>query len=88
MNDAVGLMISYYLINSFEFICITVILLVGSLIVVNLNQIFKKIQYPLYNSFLEVLFFLREWLKSFFLRKQNLTDQENVRANTRQFYRK
>jgi hypothetical protein len=88
MNDAVGLMISYYLVNSFEFLCITFFLLVGSLIVVNLNQIFKKVQYPLYNSFLEILTFLNEWVKSFFLRKQNLTDQESTRANTRQFVKK
>lgn len=88
MNDAVGLMISYYAVNSLEFVSLAIILLVGSLIVVNLNQINKKIQYPLYNTFLEVFQFVQKWVAGFFLRKQNLTDQEFTKATTRQFYKK
>lgn len=88
MNDAVGLMISFYLVNSFEFVSLALILLIGSLIVVNLNQMNKKIQYPLYNTFLEIFQFIQKWVSGFFLRKQNLTDQEFTKANTRQFYKK
>lgn len=88
MNDAVGLMISYYLVNSLEFILLAMILLVGSLIVVNINLINKKIKYPLYNTFLEIFGFLQQWVLGFFIRKQNLTDQEFTYANTRSFTKK
>lgn len=88
MNDAVGLMLSYYLINSLEFILLGILLLVGSLIVVNLNLLNKKIKYPLYNTFLEIFGFLKQWISGFFMRKQNLTDQEFTKANTRSFSRK
>jgi len=88
MNDAVGLMISYYLVNSLEFILLSIILLIGSLIVVNINLIFKKIKYPLFNTFFEVLGFLKVWIAGFFIRKQNLTDQEFVKASTRSFSKK
>jgi hypothetical protein len=88
MNDAVGLMISYYLVNSLEFILVGIILLIGSLIVVNINLLNKKIKYPLYNNFLEIFNFLKQWVAGFFMRKQNLTDQEFTKANTRTFSRK
>lgn len=88
MNDAVGLMISYYVVNSLEFILLGVILLVGSLIVVNLNKLNKNVQFPKYNTFLEIFNFFKNWVKSFFMRKQNLTDQEMVYANTRSFGKK
>lgn len=88
MNDAVGLMISFYLVNSLEFMLLATILLIGSLIVVNINLIFKKIKYPLYNTFLEVFGFLKLWVSGFFLRKQNLTDQQFTKANTRPFSKK
>lgn len=88
MNDAVGLMISYYVVNSVEFILLGVILLIGSLIAVNLNKLNKNIQFPKYNTFLEIFNFFKNWVKSFFLRKQNLTDQEMAFANTRSFGKK
>lgn len=88
MNDAVGLMISYYLVNSLEFILIGLILLVGSLIVVNLHYINKKLKFPLFNTFFEVLGFMRHWITGFFMRKQNLTDQQFTRASTRSFAKK
>jgi hypothetical protein len=59
MNDAIGLMISYYSVNSFEFLLVGFILLVGSLIVVNLNKLNKNVHYPKYNTFLEVFNFFK-----------------------------
>jgi hypothetical protein len=59
MNDAIGLMISYYSVNSFEFLLLGFILLVGSLVVVNLNKLNKNVHYPKYNTFLEVFNFLK-----------------------------
>lgn len=88
MNDAIGLFISYYYYNSFEFLLVMLILLVGSLIVVNLNKLNKNIKYPKYNTLLEVFHFFKNWINSFFLRKQNLTDQEMAYASTRSFSKK
>jgi hypothetical protein len=88
MNDAIGLMISYYSVNSFEFLLLGFILLVGSLVVVNLNKLNKNVHYPKYNTFLEVFNFLKNWVNSFFVRKQNLTDQEMTYASTRVFGKK
>jgi hypothetical protein len=88
MNDAIGLMISYYSVNSFEFLMVGFILLVGSLIVVNLNKLNKNVHYPKYNTFLEIFNFFKNWVNSFFVRKQNLTDQENTYASTRIFGKK
>lgn len=88
MNDAVGLMISYYVVNSLEFILLGLILLIGSLVVVNLNKINKDIKYPTYNTLLEIFHFFKNWINSFFMRKQNLTDQEMAYANTRSFSKK
>jgi hypothetical protein len=88
MNDAIGLMISYYSVNSFEFLLIGLVLLVGSLVVVNLNKLNKNVHYPKYNTFLEVFNFLKNWVNSFFVRKQNLTDQEMAYASTRIFGKK
>ncbi len=88
LNDAVGLFISYYVINSFEFILVGVLLLIGSLVVVNLNKFNKNVQYPIYNNFLEIFNFFKNWINFFFMRKQNLTDQEMTYANTRSFGKK
>jgi hypothetical protein len=55
----VGLFISYYVINSFEFILVGVLLLIGSLVVVNLNKFNKNVQYPIYNNFLEIFNFFK-----------------------------
>lgn len=88
MNDAIGLMISYYTVNSLEFVLIGLILLIGSLIVVNLNKLNKNVKYPKYNSFLEIFNFFKNWINSFFVRKQNLTDQEMAYASTRSFGKK
>lgn len=88
MNDAIGLMISYYSVNSFEFLLLGFILLVGSLVVVNLNKLNKNVHYPKYNTFLEVFNFLKNWVNCFFVRKQNLTDQEMTYASTRVFGKK
>jgi hypothetical protein len=59
MNDGVGLMISYYLVNSFEFLLLGFLLLIGSLVLVNLNKLNKDIQHPLYNSAIEVFQFIQ-----------------------------
>jgi hypothetical protein len=88
MNDAVGLFISYYFYNSFEFLLVMLVLLIGSLIVVNLNKLSKNIKFPKYNTLLEVFHFFKNWVNSFFLRKQNLTDQEMSYASTRSFSKK
>lgn len=88
MNDGVGLMISYYLVNSFEFLLLGFLLLIGSLVLVNLNKLNKDIQHPLYNSAIEVFQFIQTWVSGFFIRKQNLTDQEMAYASTRSFGKK
>jgi hypothetical protein len=53
-----------------------------------LNKLNKNVHYPKYNTFLEVFNFLKNWVNSFFVRKQNLTDQEMTYASTRVFGKK
>lgn len=88
LNDAVGLFISYYLVNSFEFLLVGLLLLIGTLVVVNLNKFNKNIQYPAYNNFLEIFHFFKNWVNQFFIRKQDMTDQQFVYASTRFFTKK
>jgi hypothetical protein len=59
LNDAVGLFISYYSINSFEFVLTGLFLLIGTLVVVNLNKFNKNIQQATYNNFLEIFHFFK-----------------------------
>lgn len=80
MNDFISLFLNYYNFNSINFLIICLLLLLGSVICVNLNQInyfFKNIE----------IFHKRKQIKQlknfFFFRKQNLVYQSNAKPTIR-----
>lgn len=88
MNDAIGLLISYYFVNALEFLLLGLILLFGSLVCVNLNKCNKLFKLPKYNTLLSIFNFFKDWVDSVFMRKQNLFDQELGNSATRSFDKK
>lgn len=88
MNDFYGLYISYYLINSFEFVLIGFLLLFASLVCVNLNKFNKNFKLNNYYDLFTIFDFFFEFVNFFFLRKQNLVNQENSSSSTRVFKKK
>ena len=87
-NDLFGFSISYFLLNSFEFILIGFLLLVGSVICVNLYQINKNTRIQNHYSFLNVFNFFTDFLSFSFLRRQNITKQGNTKAALKLFKKK
>ena len=88
MNDLFGFSISYYLINSIEFIFIGFLLLIGSVVCVNLYQMNKNIRSQNYNNFLSIFNFFLDFSNFLFLRKQNLTKQGNTKPSLKIFKKK
>lgn len=88
MNDLFGFSISYYLLNSVEFIIVGLLLLFGSVVCVNLHQINKSVRSQSnYNSSLAFNFFL-DFTSFLFLRRQNLVKQGNTKASLKIFKKK
>jgi hypothetical protein len=87
-NDLFGFSISYYLINSVEFLLVGFLLLVGSVVCVNLHQMNKNIRVQNYNNLLTIFNFFSDFLSFFFLRRQNLIKQGNTKANLKLFKKK
>jgi hypothetical protein len=80
MNDFTLLKISYYEINSLEFISVGLLLLFGSVVCVVLNKNKTKIK----NFFIsDYLHFFKNYY--FFLRKQNPITQSNFLPSIRIF---
>lgn len=88
MNDFFGLYLSYYGINSLEFILVGLLLLFVSLVCVNLNKFNKNFKLNNYYDLFTIFDFFFDFINFFFLRKQNLVDQENHTASTRVFKKK
>jgi len=87
-NDLYGIFLSFYILNSIEFLLIAGVLLIGSLICVQLNKFIKTNKTLNYISFFEIYDFFKDFSKSLFLRKQNLTDQGSAKSSTRSFSKK
>jgi hypothetical protein len=87
-NDFLVLFISYYSINSIEFISIGLLLLIGSVICVQLNKLQKNIKIESLSSYFSFYKFFTDILDFFFLRRQNLTNQTNQTSSLRIFKRK
>lgn len=75
VNDFKLLFISYYKINSIEFLTIGLLLLVGSVACVNLNKYQKLIKIYKHDSFLKTFDYFVNFVDFMFLRKQNLNYQ-------------
>lgn len=88
LNDFFSFFKSYYHYNSFEFIMIGFILLIGSLICVNLNFFSRNNKIINYYDFFIVFDFFKDFSKFIFMRKQNLNEQLNAQPATRIFKKK
>jgi len=88
MNDFFSLYLSYYGINSVELVLIGLLLLFASLVCVNLNRFSKNFKLNNYYNLFTIFDFFSDFINFFFLRKQNLVDQENHQASTRTFKKK
>lgn len=88
MNDLFGLYLSYYYINSFEYILIGLLLLIASMVSVNLNKVNKSFKYNNYNDLLFLFDFFNDFINFLFLRKQNLIDQYISSVSSKYFRKK
>lgn len=88
MNDLFGLYLSYYYINSFEFLLVGLLLLVASLVSVNLNKFNRNIKANNYYELTSLFDFFDDFVKFIFMRKQNLVDQAVSSTSTRIFKKK
>lgn len=83
MNDFIGLYLSYYFINSYEFMLIGWMLFIGSILcitVFNLVGLAKSTNHNLLKKFMSFFF---SSLDFYFLRKQNLVNQSNAQPGVR-----
>lgn len=88
MNDLFGFSVSYYTLNSVEFLFIGLLLLFGSIICVNLYQFNKNVRSQNVYSSLQLFNFFTDFSSFFFLRRQNLTKQGNTKASLKVFKKK
>ena len=87
-NDLFGSMLSFYIFNSFEFLVIGVLLLVGSIICVNLNRFLKSNRVYNYPKLFNMFDIFKDSIKTLFMRKQNLVNQEAQVSSTKMFKKK
>lgn len=88
MNDFLLLFISFYIINSLEFILIGILLLIGSVVCVHLNKMQKTLKIEQLNNYFNIFSFYTDFLNFFFFRKQNLFKQTNYEPSIRIYKRK
>lgn len=88
MNDFTCLLISYYSINSFEFLIVGLILLIGSVLCVNLYKNNKNVRLQSYGNFFNFFNFFVDSINYNFIRKQNLTNQNRAIPSSRIFKKK
>jgi hypothetical protein len=87
-NDLFGFSVSYYTLNSLEFIIVGLLLLFGSVVCVNLHQINKNIRSQNNNNSLSIFNFFLDFTSFFFIRKQNLVKQGNTKPSLKVFKKK
>lgn len=88
MNDFSVLLISYYTVNSLEFLIIGSILLIGSVVCVNLHKNNKNKRVESYGNFLSFFNFFKDSVNYIFTRRQNLHNQNIATPSTKIFKRK
>jgi len=88
MNDFSVLLISYYTVNSLEFLIIGAILLLGSVVCVNLHKANKNKRVESYGNFLTFFNFFKDSVNYIFTRKQNLHNQNIATPSSKVFKRK
>ena len=80
LNDLYGFSISYYTVNFVEYIVVGFLLLLGSVVCVNLNQIGKSMSGQNYCEFITKFKFFTDFVPFMFLRRQNLINQSNKKS--------
>ena len=88
INDFKLLFISYYKVNSVEFLTIGLLLLIGSVACVNLNKYQKFIKIYKHDSFLKTFNYFVDFVDFMFLRKQNLNYQTQHQPAVKIFKKK
>lgn len=88
INDLFGIMLSFYVLNSFEFLIFGLLLLIVTVICVNLNKVLQTKKLNNYPNFLNLFNYFTDSVKFFFGRRQNLVNQELQTSATRVFGRK
>lgn len=83
LNDFTALTISYYLINSAEFLSIGLLLLVGSVACVNLYKSNKNYAISKQANILSTFDFFKDFINFTFIRKQDLNKQTSTNASLR-----
>ncbi len=87
-NDLYAVYLSFYLVNSLEFVCVIYLLLVGSLICVNMNKVLKSNKSFNYKNMFDLFDIFKDSIMMLFLRNQNLVDQATTKASSRFFKKK
>jgi hypothetical protein len=75
LNDFTALTISYYIINSIEFISVGILLLIGSVACVNLYKSNKNYSIVKQSTVLNTFDFFKDFINFTFIRKQDLNKQ-------------
>ncbi len=88
MNDFTPLTLSYYSINSIEFIIIGLLLLLGSVACVNLYKSNKNFTIIKQSNILNMFDFFKDFINFSFLRKQDLNNQTNINSSIRSIKKK
>jgi hypothetical protein len=83
LNDFTALTISYYLINSAEFLSIGFLLLIGSVACVNLYKSNKNYSIVKQANILSTFDFFKDFINFTFIRKQDLNKQTSANASLR-----
>lgn len=80
LNDLYGFSISYYTVNFVEYIIVGFLLLLGSVVCVNLNQIGKSMGNQNYCEFFTKFKFFTNFVPFILLRRQNLINQSKQKS--------
>lgn len=83
LNDFTALTISYYLINSAEFISIGLLLLIGSVVCINLYKSNKNYSIVKQANVLNMFDFFKDYINFSFIRKQDLNKQTTAVVSLR-----
>lgn len=83
MNDFTPLTLSYYSVNSAEFIFLGLLLLIGSVVCINLYKSNKNYTIVKQSNVLELFDFFKDFINFSFIRKQDLNKQSNLKPNLR-----
>ena len=83
MNDLQLLLLSYYYFNSLEYLIISLILFIGSILCINIFKINKINNINDIYNFISNFEFFKKNINFFFLRKQNIFFQNLSKSSTR-----